>query len=141
MRKRRFYEAMEEADDGGLVNLTPLIDVVFVVLITFIIIAPLLKMDRISLAPSGDGKESVSPQEKSDIVLRVFSDDTVSLNEEKIRMIELLPKLTALHRTHPVSIPKVFQDQKATFGIYQLVKNTLEEAGYEEMDIILKPTK
>lgn len=139
MRKRRFYEATQLGSEGEMVNLTPLIDVVFVVLITFIIIAPLLKLDKIALAPGTEGKESVSPQAKSPISIRVFSDDTISLNSERIRVSELPSHLSALKQKHPNEVPTLFQDQKATFGSYQHIKNALEEAGFEELDVILKP--
>lgn len=54
MRKicRKKSSALEEP----AVNLTPLIDVVFVILIGFIIIAPLLEIDRIDLAEASTVK-------------------------------------------------------------------------------------
>ena len=45
----------------------------------------------------------------------------------------------SLKKNHPREIPRVFQDKNATFGTYQTVKNAVEAAGFEEMDIILKP--
>ena len=42
--KRRLYPM---ASEEPVVNLTPLIDVVFVILIMFILVAPLLEADRL----------------------------------------------------------------------------------------------
>jgi len=42
-------------------------------------------------------------------------------------------------REMPTQIPQVFHDKNAHFGTYQMVKNAVEEAGFEQMDIILKP--
>ena len=51
-------------DEEPLINLTPLIDVVFVVLIMFIVIAPMLEVERVELASAGESaleiKESSS---------------------------------------------------------------------------------
>ena len=46
--KRFFHEDLEEDPN---VNLTPLIDIVFVILMAFMIAMPLIKIDSISLAP------------------------------------------------------------------------------------------
>ena len=42
------------------INLTPLIDVVFVILIMFILIAPILELDRIDLADAGGSQLNTS---------------------------------------------------------------------------------
>ena len=138
MRRRRFYTNIDDEDDA--IDLTPLIDVVFVVLITFILIAPLLKLDHITLAPVGvKEKASVSPQNKSGIVVRVAKDGAITLNEKATQLSHLAGALTELRSSMPSEIPKLFQDEKSSFGTYQNVKNALEEAGFDEMDVILKP--
>ncbi|MDN3508398.1 MAG: biopolymer transporter ExbD [Simkaniaceae bacterium] len=140
MRRRRFSKGTDEEREDEAIDLTPLIDVVFVVLITFILIAPLLKLDHISLAPVGvKEKASVTPQNKSGIVLRVAKNETITLNEKPITIKELAGSLAELGRNQPGEIPKLFQDEKSSFGMYQTIKNALEEAGFEEMDVILKP--
>ena len=55
---RKLFANLSEAESSeeSLINLTPLIDVVFVLLITFIMIAPILKLDRIDLAPAKQTK-------------------------------------------------------------------------------------
>ncbi len=49
MRKSRRLSSLSHSEEASI-NLTPLIDVVFVVLIIFILIAPMLELDRIQLA-------------------------------------------------------------------------------------------
>jgi len=133
---RNHYEETE--DDDNLVDLTPLIDVVFVVLITFIVIAPLLKLDHIQLSATALEKEALSPQAKSCIVIRVFRDDSITLNDESVSPQSLSVKLKEIRNQIPNTTPKIFQDRKATFGIYQNVKDALETAGFEEMDVVLR---
>lgn len=125
-------------DEDPMVNLTPLIDVVFVVLICFILIAPLLKIDRIVLSGTPQEKLPFSPQAKSQIVIRVFKDDALSLNDEATTAKELLAKLKVLKNSFPQEVPKIYQDKQATFGSYQTVKNCIELAGFEDMDVILR---
>jgi len=135
MRRTRRFQ-LEEPN----INLTPLIDVVFVILIMFIVVAPLLEIDQIELAagPSVE-KENTPSQERSPITIHVFADNTITYNKNYVTLKELESHLRVAKMEHPQARPQVFQDQKATFGTYQSIKNVVEEAGFPQMDVILKP--
>lgn len=137
MRMRRKTTTLAEAE----INLTPLIDVCFVILIMFILVAPLLEMDRVELAvgPPLDPKNASLVQEKSAVTIRVFSDDVVSINEQNVPLGQLKGHLSFLKQKNPEAKPQVFQDRNSKFGTYQSVKNAVEAAGFREMDVILKP--
>ena len=122
-------------------NLTPLIDVVFVVLIMFIIIAPMLQTDKIKLAeaPKRDEKNTVAVQDVSPITIQVRQDDTIWLNSVRISQEELLPLLKKAKTQYPNKTPQLIQDKKATFGTYQTIKNAVESSGFQELDVILQP--
>ncbi|MEC7840526.1 MAG: biopolymer transporter ExbD [Chlamydiota bacterium] len=124
------------------VNLTPLIDVVFVILIMFIIVAPLLEMENIKLAdssPAGKDVQSLS-REAGPIAIQVFSDDTIKFNSIPVSVERLGDMLIEAKGKHPHVSPQLFQDKRAAFGTYQSVKNALEVAGFDEMDLVLKPS-
>jgi biopolymer transport protein ExbD len=132
----RFPSDEGEVDEGGL-NLTPLIDVVFVVLIMFIIIAPLIEIDRISLA-SGKPVKKHAPAQEMPITIHVRGDNTIYINHRLVSLPELSGVMQKLHEAYPTQTPQIYHDKNATFGTYQTVKNTLELAGFEQMDVILK---
>jgi biopolymer transport protein ExbD len=131
--KRRFEEPT--------INLTPLIDVVFVILIMFIVVAPLLELDRIHLA-EGNGQfheNRMAVQEKSPLTIHVHEDNTIWWNQERVSLEELALRLHEAKISYPLAHPQLFHDRKAQFGVYQSVKNTVELAGFTELDVILKP--
>ncbi len=140
-RRRRTTSKQDQAEDEASVNLTPLIDVVFVVLIMFIIIAPMLELDRLQLASAShkDAKSMAVVQESSPVTIRVNEDNSIWLNGKIVNKEELLPLLKQAKATHPQRIPQLFHDKKAQFGTYQSVKNAVELAGFEQLDIILQP--
>jgi len=140
MRKKVSF-TLDHNTDEGVVNLTPLIDVVFVVLILFILIAPLLELDRIQLAPaSNDNKREMTPiQENAPLKIQVFSDNSIYLNNQIVAAVELPFLLKQEKGRNPYAIPQVYLDKNAFFGTYQIVKNATESSGFEEMDVILKP--
>ena len=123
------------------INLTPLIDVVFVILIMFILVAPLLQLDKVRLAegPEIAFKEATSVRDSSPITLHVHKDNTIWLKERLLQKEELRPSLILLRQEYPKAIPQLFLDKDASFGTYQAVKNGAEEAGFQEMDILLSP--
>lgn len=142
MRKKRFishrnYEGEEEA----LLNLTPLIDVVFVVLIFFILIAPMLEIDKVQLASGSvqEKKESLSSPEAGPLAIYVHEDNSIWVRSKKISLEQLTFILKQEKAGKPHQTPQLFHDKKAQFGTYQLVKNAVETAGFEELDVILQP--
>lgn len=124
------------------VNLTPLIDVVFVILIMFIVVAPLLELDQVELANGAKIQTAASHavQESSPIAIHVHQDNTIQFNNQLVSLPELSIRLQQAKLQYPKITPQVFHDRRAQFGTYQAVKNAVEEAGFTQMDIILKPT-
>lgn len=138
MRKRRLVFA--SSDDSPHVNLTPLIDVVFVVLITFILIAPLLELDQIALAHNKPSKEIFHVTDSSSVItIHVYKNNEIRINGQQVSLSKLLPCLRDLRIKHSRSIPRLFHDNRACFGTYQQIKNSIELAGFEKLDVILQP--
>jgi biopolymer transport protein ExbD len=137
MRTRRKTRHLAEAE----INLTPLIDVCFTILIMFIVVAPLLEMERVDLAngPPLDQQSALAVQEKSPVTIHVYGDDTVAVNQQPIPLAQLEQTLSEAKQQNPTAKPQVFHDRNAKFGTYQAVKNAVEGAGFSEMDVILKP--
>ena len=140
--RKDFSPLSREMEEEGFINLTPLIDVVFVVLILFILITPLLKFDRISLAngtPSSK-RSGVSIQKNPLIKIQVFKDNTFWINQVRVSTPDLCSTLKASKKSQDFpSIPQVYIDKGASFGSYQTLKNALEVAGFEQVDLILRP--
>jgi biopolymer transport protein ExbD len=123
------------------INLTPLIDVVFVILIMFILIAPLLELDRVELAngPSAMLTTTSSVQESSPITIHVHQDNTIWFNNQPVASKDLVTLFKQAKAQYPQAHPQIFHDKKGHFGTYQTIKNAAEEAGFTHIDVILKP--
>ena len=129
-------------DEGPSVNLTPLIDVVFVILIMFILIAPVLEIGKVKLAEAGADAQDVALLEKetSPIILHVENNDLLFINKVRIKNQDLPKILKEAFLRYPKAKPLVFHDKRASFGMYQTIKNSLEAAGFAEMDLVLSPS-
>lgn len=122
------------------INLTPLIDIVFVILIMFIVVAPLLEMERIDLAQSPAGTDRVQPlRAQGPLTIQVKADNSIWLHDKKVTPAELAIQLRQQREKNSNVIPQLYQDQRAQFGTYQIVKNLVEAAGWSEMQLVLQP--
>lgn len=137
MRRRATSSLEETSLDEPLLNLTPLIDVVFVVLITFMLIAPILDVDSVDLATSiGEEKQEVAT---GSIAISVHADNSIWFRGKRVALKELETILIQEKKLHPKTAPQLMHDKQASFGTYQTLKNLLESIGFEQMDVILKP--
>lgn len=125
--------------DEPTVNLTPLIDVVFVILIAFIILAPLLELDRIELADAGEIPQTDAVQEASPITIYVKEDNAIIVNGQSMSLSQLTSFFKQAKERYPHARPQLFHDRQAHFGTYQAIKNAAEAAGFQQIDVILKP--
>lgn len=138
MRRRR-RALTTGVDEEATINLTPLIDVVFVVLIMFMVIAPLLDLDQVALAP-GKAGGTKTVERGGPIAIHVHQDNTIWVSGKQIALANLQGWLNQAHAAHPTVKPQIFHDKRALFGTYQEVKNSVEAAGFEEMEVILEPS-
>ena len=137
MRRKLPLSLEEEGPDEPLINLTPLIDVVFVVLITFMLIAPILDIDQVDLATAGPSSQQEASN--SPLAISVHADNSIWFQGKRMTLTELEKALRIEKSRHPGKIPQLAADRSAQFGTYQAVKNTLELCGFEQMDVLLKP--
>lgn len=137
MRRKRHFCYQEISSEENLVNLTPLIDVVFVVLILFILIAPMVEADRVQL--SSFSSELTHPVHENAIAtIYVHEDNSIWLNQTKISEAQLMHFLKDLHQKQGDIPLQLFHDKRAQFGVYQSVKNAAELAGFQQLDVIVK---
>lgn len=135
--KRRFSGNVSENIDNAI-NITPLIDVVFVVLIAFIVIAPLMDLERIELAQGIPQavKKNLSQQKAPTIT--IHKNGQIALDKREISLVDLESYLRNTYRENPALTPLIVPDKDAPFGVYQSVSNVLKKIGYGQFDVALK---
>ncbi len=90
---------LAKAGSGGSsadINITPLVDVVLVLLIIFMVVTPLLEKQIGVQLPSTEKQESVPPDAVPDqTVVRIEADGSFLVNDAPVRPEELEPALRA----------------------------------------------
>ena len=136
MPRSFFPHSEEESTD---VNMTPLLDVLFVLLILFILIAPLLKIERVQLVSSKEEAKNIKAanfQTKSPLVIEVDKTNQVFVNNKKIKIDELEIEIKNLKLDKTI-IPILLQDKKSEFGIFENIKQSLEILDFKQVDVVL----
>lgn len=133
MRKKVF---IEEENDESFVNLTPLLDVVFVLLITFMLLAPMLNVDHVELASAGIANKNQPASSVLSMTLR--ADNSIWFQGKAITLTQLGSIMKAEKQRFPDQCPQLIADKNCHFGVYQEIKNLLEDCGFQQLDILLK---
>ncbi|EPP34804.1 biopolymer transport ExbD/TolR family protein [Chlamydia ibidis] len=133
--RRHFFE---ESEEDPTVNLTPLIDIVFVILMAFMIAMPMIRLDSIALAPGAKDHKVLGKDEDAPTLIKIFADKTIALNDHKMSLKELQTQLSLLHKQYPHRVPVLLQDGDTPFRLYQEVKIIIESAGFHELHVALQ---
>src|SRR5438477_3916082 len=82
------------------INITPLLDLAFVLLIIFMITTPLLENGMDLIAPTSTAaKNAVNSSQVQTVSMDRF--ETIKLNEQPVDLERLVAELTALRRSTP----------------------------------------
>lgn len=107
-------------------NMTPMLDVVFILLIFFIVTAVFVKEPGIDVdRPEVASFEDVKPT----IIVAVSDDDEIWINKRLVDARELRPQIVALRADNPKAEAIVQGDARARFEIVYQVMETLQQEG------------
>jgi biopolymer transport protein TolR len=88
------------------INVTPMIDVMLVLIVTFMVIMPVTSRGMEALVPQPSNSGHRDPRLRRDIVITVVGDGTVSLNGEPVEVAMLANRFASLLKS--VAIDVVF---------------------------------
>lgn len=115
------------------INVTPLVDVMLVLLIVFMVAAPLMTVSVPVDLPKTAAKATSSPVEP--LFITVQKDKTIYLQETQMKLDELLPKLAAVAKEGKNENLQVRADGQLPYGQFLEVLALLNSAGYTKVSL------
>ena len=129
-RRRRRHGVMSE------INVTPMVDVMLVLLIIFMVSAPLLTVGVPIDLPQSQAKSL--DQDKQPLTVSVNLQGQVFLQDSEIPLDELVAKLKAVTETRGGMDERVYVrgDKKVDYGTVMRVMGRLSSAGFRRVALV-----
>jgi biopolymer transport protein TolR len=129
-RGRRRANVMAE------INVTPMVDVMLVLLIIFMVSAPLLTVGVPLDLPQTQAKSL--EQDKTPLQLSVDVKGKIFINDTEVAMADLVPKLKAITDARGGMDERIFMraDKKADYGTVAKVMGQLSGAGFKRLALV-----
>ena len=131
------FGTQDETDEVmNEINMTPLVDVMLVLLIIFMVSAPLLTVGVPLDLPQTQAKSL--EQDKTPLQLSVDVRGKVFINDTEVGINELIPKLKAITDARGGMDERIFMraDKKADYGTVARVMGQLSAAGFKRLALV-----
>ena len=116
------------------INVTPMVDVMLVLLIIFMVAAPLLTVGVPIELPQSQGKQLESNKEP--LTVSVSSNGDVFIGETKVPLNELAEKLKAIAKNGTDEQIFVRGDKGITYGTVMLVMGRISAGGFKKVSLV-----
>ncbi len=119
------------------INVTPLVDVMLVLLIVFMVAAPLLSVGVPVELPKTDAKSL--PSETEPITITVDKDGKVFLQETEVSLDDIVTRLTAIAQNGYDERIYLRGDDASDYGSVMKVMARVNAAGYSNLGLVTDP--
>jgi biopolymer transport protein TolR len=127
-RRRRVGRPMSE------INVTPMVDVMLVLLIIFMVTAPLLTVGVPIELPKTEAKQLEG--DKEPLTISVDPDGRIFLQDTELKLDEIVPKLSAIAKNGYDERIFVRGDRRVNYGVIMRVMGTISAAGFRRIALV-----
>ncbi len=120
------------------INITPLVDVVLVLLIIFMITAPVLQSGIEVNVPQTKTVKEITEER---LVISIDKDQRVFLGNDPININEIADKLHQKIRDPQNQYIYVRADEEIPFGVFARVMDAVKSSGITNVSIVTQPLK
>jgi biopolymer transport protein ExbD/biopolymer transport protein TolR len=119
------------------INITPLVDVVLVLLLIFMLTAPVLQSGVIVAIPK---TRSVNQLTEERMVVTIDKDQNVFLQDKQVNVNDL-PTLLKTVGSGPATKRIIYlrADERVPFGAFASVMDAVKQAGITDISIVTRP--
>jgi biopolymer transport protein TolR len=128
---------------GGLnadINVTPLVDVMLVLLIIMMLVAPMLEQGVQVKLPTA-ANASPKPQSQDQTIIAIGANRSMFVNAKPVQEAELATKVSELleNKAGGEKIVIIRADEEVEYGAVMAAMDQLRQAGIEDIGLITQP--
>jgi biopolymer transport protein TolR len=120
------------------INITPLVDVVLVLLVIFMLTAPVLQSGIQVNVPKTKTVREITEQRT---VLTIDKDQQVFLNDKLVNLSDLANILRAQNTDTSHEVVYLRSDEKVPFGAFATLMDAVKQAGITNVSIVTQPAE
>ena len=120
------------------INITPLVDVVLVLLVIFMLTAPVLQSGIQVAVPKTKTVREITQQRT---VVTIDKDQQVFLNDKPVNLNDLPNILRAQNTDTTNQVIYLRADEKVPFGAFATVMDAVKQAGITNVSIVTQPAE
>ena len=131
--------AMQVRAEGAVstINVTPLVDVMLVLLIIFMVITPMLqKTVSVDMAPTENPRQMQDAEKDTAVVVAVTHDGKIFLGNNQVQAGQLPDKIKDMLSTELDKTVYIKADKRAKYGVVVQVVNTVRDAKIERIGLL-----
>jgi len=132
--RARGYAARRKYSPMAEINVTPMVDVMLVLLVIFMVTAPLLTVGVPVDLPKT--KAAAMNNDDKPLVVSVKKDGTIFLQDTQIEMDSLGPRLAAITANKPDTTVYVRADKDINYGVFAQVLAELQANGITKIGLV-----
>ncbi len=127
MKKRHFRE------DEAEINITPMLDVVFIMLIFFIVTTSFVKETGVEISrPSSSQAKQVK---KGNILVAIKEDGVIWINKQEVDLRAVRSRVEKMHAENPEASAVIIADRGSRTGDLVEVMDQIKSAGVASISI------
>jgi biopolymer transport protein TolR len=121
------------------INVTPFVDVMLVLLIIFMVAAPMM-MQGVDVSLPETSSEALSA-DREPLIVSVDKTQQIFINDYKVKLDGLQSKLGKIREQNPAVEVFLRADKDVSYGTVVLVMSEIKKAGIEQLGIVTEPVR
>jgi len=138
MARGKKFSVKKSTGANADINVTPLVDVVLVLLIIFMVVTPLLEKDILVRVPQAEQVERQTEVPKDQLVVRLNEAGELKINTETVTFDKYVERLRTIlnPRSQADKVVFIIADDKVNYGKLVAVLDGAKQAGADTLGMM-----
>lgn len=132
---RHMRGRQDAGGDESEIDLTPMLDVVFIMLIFFIVTASFLKEAGIEINRP-ESQENTPPSESENILIQVTANNEIWLDQRRIDIRAVRSNIERLHAENPKAAVAIRAHNDSLTEVYAEIADAARQAGVYDVSLL-----